>query len=189
MVYQFKIKLKGISKPPIWRKMIVPASFTFLKFHNVIQTAFGWENCHLFEFKDKEYQSRICIRIPYEDDFNFGFSTMDASKVNLFQIFTGNICKLLYVYDFGDYWVHEITLESILDDKRSEAFCLSGKGNCPPEDCGGVYGYEYIKNIFQTMPDSKEADGYRDWLGLDKGEVWDFTTFNIDEINTDLKQI
>ena len=93
------------------------------------------------------------------------------------------------MYDFGDNWVHEITLEKIFDDKRKEAFCLSGKGNCPPEDCGGPYGYEDMKNIFQTMPDSNATDKYRDWLGFDKDEIWDSTAFNIDEINADLKQV
>lgn len=189
MEYQFKIQIRGISKPPVWRKIIVPANFTFLRFHNVIQTVFGWEDYHLFEFEDKEYQSSIRIAIPSEDDFDFGVKTQDASKVKLSKIFSGNIRKLLYVYDFGDLWVHEITLKAVSDDKRKEAFCLSGKGSCPPEDCGGVYGYENIKNIFRTMPDSEEADEYRDWLGLDKGETRNTDSFDIDEINACLKKV
>lgn len=189
MEYQFKIQIKGITKPPVWRKVIVPASFTFLKFHNVIQTAFGWDDYHLFEFEDKVYQNSIRIAIPSEDDYDFGAKTQDASKVKLSNIFSGNLRKLLYVYDFGDHWVHEITLEATSDDKRKEAFCLSGKGSCPPEDCGGVCEYEGIKNIFRTVPYSEEADEFRDWLGLDKDETWDTDTFDIDEINACLKQI
>lgn len=189
MEYQFKIQIKGIIKPPVWRKIIIPADFTFLRFHNVIQTVFGWEDYHLFEFKDKEYQGSIRIAILSEDDFDFDIKIQDASKVKLSKIFVGDFRKLLYVYDFGDNWIHEITLEAISDDNRKEAFCLSGKGNCPPEDCGGPYGYENMKYILQTMPDSEEANEYRDWLGLDKDEIWNTTTFNIDEINADLKQI
>ncbi len=189
MEYQFKIQIKGVTKPPVWRKIIVPADFTFLRFHNVIQTAFGWEDCHLFEFDDKDYQGSIRIALPSEDDSDFRIKVQDASKVKLSEIFAGDIRKLLYVYDFGDYWVHEITLEAFSDGKRKEAFCLSGKGNCPPEDCGGSVGYEVMKYVFLTMPDSKEADGYRDWLGLDKDEVWNITAFNIDEINADLKHV
>lgn len=189
MEYQFKIQLKGVTKPPVWRKVIVPADFTFLRFHNVIQIAFGWDDYHLFEFEDKEYQGNIRIAVPPEDDFDFGVKTLNASKVKLSKVFTENTRKLLYVYDFGDNWVHEITLEAFLNDKRKEAFCLSGKGNCPPEDCGGPYGYEDMKKVFRTMPDSEEADGYKDWLGLDKDEIWDTTAFNIDEINADLKQV
>ncbi len=189
MEYQFKIQIKGVTKPPVWRKIIVPADFTFLRFHNVIQTAFGWEDCHLFEFDDKDYQGSIRIALPSEDDSDFRIKVQDASKVKLSEIFAGDIRKLLYVYDFGDYWVHEITLEAFSDGKRKEAFCLSGKGNCPPEDCGGSVGYEVMKYVFLTKPDSKEADGYRDWLGLDKDEVWNTTAFNIDEINADLKHV
>lgn len=189
MEYQFKIQIKGISKPPVWRKVVVPANFTFQRFHNVIQTVFGWEDYHLFEFKDKEYQGSIRISIPSEDDFEFGIKTQDASKVKLSKIFTGNIRKLLYVYDFGDNWVHEITLEAISDDKREKAFCFSGKGSCPPEDCGGRYGYEEMKNVFQTMPESEEANEYRDWMGLDGDEILDVTTFDITEVNTDLKLV
>lgn len=189
MKYQFKIQLKGISKPPVWRKIIVPANFTFLRFHNVIQEAFGWDDYHLFEFKDKEYQGSIRIGLPSEDDFDFGVKLQDASKTQLFKIFTGNVRNLLYVYDFGDNWVHEITLEAFSDARDEKVFCLSGKGNCPPEDCGGCYGYEIMKNVFRTAPESDEADSYRDWLGLDIDETWDPKEFDLDDVNLSLKLI
>jgi hypothetical protein len=192
MAFQFKIQLKGVAKPPVWRKIAVPSNFTFLKFHQVIQTAFGWEDYHLFEFKDKEYQEQIRISTPIEDNFFDTDSFADAkdsSKVKLSDIFTGNIHKFFYIYDFGDNWVHEITLETVSDDKAKKAVCLSGKGACPPEDCGSVYGYEDIKDIFRTMPDSDQADEYREWLGLDDGEIWNAEAFDIDEINSYLKQI
>ena len=189
MEYQYKIQIKGITKPPVWRKVIVPANFTFLRFHQVIQAVFGWEDYHLFEFQDKEYQASIRIAIPSEADSEFGVKTQDASKVKLSQLFEGTIRKLLYVYDFGDHWVHEITLEAVSDGKRKEAFCLSAKGSCPPEDCGGIYGYEEMKNVFRTMPDSEEAREYKDWLGLNKDKIWSADTFNLDEINADLKLV
>jgi len=189
MVFQFKIQIKGITKPPVWRKIAVPADFTFLRFHEVIQEAFGWENDHLFEFEDKEYESSIRISIPSEDDFDFGVKAQDASKVKLSKIFSSDSPKFLYVYDFGDSWVHEITLEAITDDNQKRAVCLSGKGACPPEDCGGIYGYEEMKKVFQTMPKSEQADQYREWLDLDEDEVWDADSFNIDEVNTYLKQV
>ncbi|NDV96106.1 plasmid pRiA4b ORF-3 family protein [Dysgonomonas sp. 521] len=192
MTIQFKIQIKGITKPPVWRKVAVPSGFTFLKFHQVIQTAFGWEDCHLFEFKDKEYQGRIRISIPADDDFfdsDFFADVMDSSRIKLSDVFTKGVSKLLYVYDFGDDWLHEITLESVVDDNTKKAVCLSGKGACPPEDCGGIYGYEDIKETFRTMPDSDQAEDLREWLGLDEGENWDATLFDIDEINAYLKQI
>lgn len=194
MAYLFKIKLKGITKPPVWRKVSVPENFTFLRLHQVIQTLFGWYDYHLFEFLDKEYQNKIRIAIPSEDDLdlNFGAKTYDASKIKLSEIFSKNIKKLLYVYDFGDNWVHEITLESISEENPSNAYCISGKGSCPPEDCGGIYGYENLKQVFQTMPESEEAKEFREWLGLDDDDVWDPDFFCVNEkedINSDLKTI
>jgi hypothetical protein len=82
-----------------------------------------------------------------------------------------------------------ITLESISNDKQKTAVCLAGEGACPPEDCGGTYGYEEIKKIFETMPESEEADNYREWLGLDEGEVRDPEVFDIEEVNMYLEEI
>lgn len=192
MVYLFKIKLKGITKPPVWRKVSVPENFTFLQFHQVIQTIFGWCGYHLFEFKDKEYPSSFRIAIPREDDFDLFTEAYDASETKLSKIFSENVKKLLYVYDFGDDWVHEITLESISEEKLKNAYCISGKGACPPEDCGGIYGYKHLKQVFQTTPDSEEAQELREWLGLDDDEDWDADFFCAEEkedINCDLKDI
>lgn len=192
MVLHFKIQIKGITKPPVWRKVSVPSNFTFLRFHEVIQIAFGWGDYHLFEFKDKEWESNIRIAVPVEDDFfdpDFFADTKDSSKVKLSNIFGKKFHKLFYVYDFGDNWVHEITLESISNEKQKTAICLSGKGACPPEDCGSIYGYEEMKQVFATMPESEEADEYREWLGMDKGEIWDTEALDIEEINMLLKLI
>ncbi|MDR3140265.1 MAG: plasmid pRiA4b ORF-3 family protein [Tannerellaceae bacterium] len=192
MIFQFKIQIKGIAKPPVWRRIAVPADFTFLRFHDVIQTAFGWDNYHLFEFGDKEHNRNIRISVPVEDDpfdFDFFSEVLDASKTKLSTIFKDKFRKFIYIYDFGDNWVHAITLESISKDKQKTAVCLSGKGACPPEDCGSIYGYEEMKEVFETMPESEEADGYREWLGMDKEEVWDPKYFDMEQINMYLKQI
>jgi hypothetical protein len=192
MVFQFKIQIKGITKPPVWRRIAVPADFTFLRFHQVIQEAFGWENCHLFEFRDKGRQGSICISAPGEDDY-WGLDpfseSLDASKTKLSTIFKNKFRTFIYIYDFGDDWEHAITLESISNEKQKTAVCLAGKGACPPEDCGGIYGYQDIKDIFETKPKSKEANGYREWLGLNKGEVWDAEAFDIEKVTIYLKQI
>ncbi|MDR1879808.1 MAG: plasmid pRiA4b ORF-3 family protein [Tannerellaceae bacterium] len=192
MVYQFKIQIKGITKPPVWRKVSVPANFTFSRFHDVIQAAFGWENYHLFEFKDKEWQSNIRIAVPRKDDFldpDFFAEVKNASKTKLSAIFKDKFRKFFYIYDFGDDWVHEITLESISDGNQKTAVCLSAKGSCPPEDCGGIYGYAEMKEVFATMPESEEANEYREWLGLDEREKWNTEAFFIEAINAHLEQL
>ncbi|NDV93417.1 plasmid pRiA4b ORF-3 family protein [Dysgonomonas sp. 521] len=190
MAFQFKIQLKDIAKPPVWRKVSVPADFSFFQFHGVIQVVFGWNNTHLFEFKDKEYQSNLRIGIPYEDDFfdpGFAAQLKDAEEMELSAVFKKAGEKLFYVYDFGDSWLHSITLEAIGFKNEKEAVCLSGKGACPPEDCGGVWAYEEMKDIFATVPGSEAAVEYRDWLGLDEEETWDAHLFNLDAVNTNLK--
>lgn len=190
MEYQFKIKMKDITKPPVWRRLVVPADFTFERFHHVIQTAFGWENCHLYSFQNKIYHPDLRIKISFDDDLDlvFGCIELDASTIRLSEIFAKEFSQFLYVYDFGDYWVHEITLEETSDNGQKVAICLDGKGSCPPEDCGGPYGYKGMKEVFRTMPDSEEADNYRDWLGLEDDEEWDAAYFDIDEVNEALKE-
>lgn len=115
MVFQFKIQIKDIIHPAVWRTVVVPASFSFLRFHKVIQTAFGWEGYHLFGFTDKKSQSNICISAPEEIDF-FEPETQDASKVRLSDVFKGNKRQFFYTCDFGDNRIHEISLKSKMDD-------------------------------------------------------------------------
>ncbi len=184
MIYQFKIQIKGITKPPVWRKVEVPSNYTFLQFHEVIQAVFGWDDYHLFEFTDKAYQGTIHISMPDEGDFDFGFNaeSQDASEIELSQFFSDKQTKLLYIYDFGDYWIHEITLESISDKSIEVPKCLSGKGACPPEDCGGTPGYEMIKKAL-AGPASEETEELREWLGLEEDEKWDADSFDLEETN------
>lgn len=92
----------------------------------------------------------------------------------------------MYLYDFGDSWYHTITLEAVLDEKILKPRCLAGKGACPPENCGGVYGYEQMKEVFREEPDGEEAMEYREWLGMDEDENWDPNLFNLDVTNDDL---
>lgn len=189
MIYNFKIQIKGISKPPVWRKVAIPSDFTFLQFHDVIQIVFGWTDSHLFAFRDVEIRGNLNISISY-DELLYDAEMLDASKIKLSDIFTDDFNKMVYVYDFGDYWVHQITLESKSDKKQKYAQCISGKGSCPPEDCGGIYGYEMIKEIFALDPKGSDANSYREWLFLDEDEDWDSNSFCEDEkedINQELK--
>lgn len=192
MALQFKVQIKGITKPPVWRKISVPDKFTFFQLHIAIQASFGWENAHMFQFKENEYRNNTVIGIPYDDDFyddDFASRIQDASKVKISTAFQEVGQKLLYEYDFGDGWIHELTLEAIDDKKDKNVVCLSGKGACPPEDCGGDWGYEDMKEIFKMSPDSEQAQNLRDWLGLEEGENWDSAVFDINEVNALLKKI
>lgn len=181
MLYQFKIQLKNIAHPPVWRRVLVPAGFSFSKFHKVIQAAFGWENYHLYQFSPKGWGSEPVIGVPDPSGFESPFDKMkelNSAKTKLSDIFTKEKQKYTYVYDFGDDWLHEITLEKITDDTAAAASCIDGKGACPPEDCGGWPGYERLKEIMAD-PADPEHEEMKEWLGMEEDEKWDAGHFDL----------
>ena len=93
--------------------------------------------------------------------------------------------KILYEYDFGDSWEHTILLEKIVQNDTSDQLpvCLAGKNNCPPEDCGGVWGYANMIEILSD-PKNEEYQDYKDWLG----EEFDPALFDKEAINTLLRK-
>ncbi len=145
ITYQFKIKLRGITNPPVWRRVLVPANFTFSGFHAVIQEAFGWWNEHLYCFGDKPYSQSLYIAEENKEDWYR--PDYDARKFTVGELFGdgGIVKKFCYVYDFGDDWIHDITLEDIIEKLHPHASCTAGKGACPEEDSGGVWEYEDMK--------------------------------------------
>ena len=180
MAYQLKVSLDGSSKPPIWRKLLVPDNFTFMDLHESIQAAMGWENAHLFSFSHPgPFGEGDQIGIPFEDDW-MDMEVLDARTIKLREHLHKPKQKMHYEYDFGDGWQHTIMVEDITDDKLLAPQCLKGKGACPPEDCGGIWGYY---NLVETVNNPKNPDyeDMREWLGLEKGEKWDVEAFNIEE--------
>lgn len=183
MTYQFKIQLKNVSNPSVWRKVVVPSHYTFEKFHRVIQYAFGWEQSHLFFFSPTGYNSQPMIEMNYEgDDFyeKLDDESLNAETTLLSEIFVLEKQKFTYLYDSGDDWKHQITLEKILtDDETEKPILLKGQGACPPEDCGGPWGYETLK---ETLADKKhpEHKEMKEWLGLRPRDNWDAAAFDLE---------
>lgn len=177
MAYQLKISLDG-SKPPVWRRILIPDNFTFVDLHAVIQAVMGWENSHLFAFQyPGEYRSDIGI--PMEEDW-MGNEIQDARRIRLRDHLHTPKQKMHYEYDFGDGWRHTVLVEKITDEKIVAPQFLKGKGACPPEDCGGLPGYySLVASINDPKsPDHKDA---REWLGMKKGEQWDLTELDEEE--------
>lgn len=101
-----------------------------------------------------------------------------------------NLKKFVYVYDFGDDWIHDITLEKTNEyDTILHPICLAGKGTCPPEDCGGPCGYEGMKQLLAEAPDDEEILSYKDWMGLDNDEKYNPSYFDINEVNIRLGRL
>lgn len=177
--YQFKIFLEGI-KPKIWRRIQVPEDYTFWDFHVAIQDAMGWEDYHLHEFEIVNPQTgeRNLIGIPFDDDWG-DVAVLPGWKIPISSYFSASNKKATYQYDFGDSWDHKITLEKILplDPGATYPRCLAGERSCPPEDCGGIWGYEELLEIMKD-PHHEEYKERMEWLG----DGFDPEDFNPDSI-------
>jgi len=184
MAYQFKIQLMNVAKPPVWRQIQVREKILFHELHQLIQLVFGWEDCHLYQFSPKGYGSHPLIGIPSKDDWEP--TDFNSMKTKLNKVFTHEKQTFTYLYDFGDDWTHKITLEKLVPDDIILPFCLAGKGACPPEDCGGPWGYENLKVILAD-PNHEEHADTKEWLGLDEDEHWDANRFDLEEVNRLLK--
>jgi len=181
MAYLFKIQIQGI-KPPVWRKLLIPENFTFSKFHNIIQVAFGWENNHAYEFSPSGWGSSPSIGSQFEKYFGDGAEN-DSNKVKLIDIFKKEKQKFTYIYDFGNEWVHDIILEKITDEKLKKASCVDGHGACPPEDCGSPLDYMDFLGIVRDPKHPQHKD-MLEWVGLDEGETWEEVhAFNMKAVN------
>lgn len=179
--FQFKIQLKDISKPTVWRQLQMPADATFEDFHYAIQISFGWENSHLFTFSPNGYQSNPQIELESDDDDGLfrNYDKLDAETLTLEEIFTHEKQTYSYFYDFGDDWEHKITLEKIIpDNKTTIPKIIKAQGACPPENCGGPWGYENLKDVLadKKHPEHKEM---KEWLGLSPRQSWDPEKFDM----------
>ncbi len=179
--YQIQIALKR-SKPKIWRRVLVPSDILLPDFHKIIQTTMGWTNSHLHQFI---HNSTFYTRKMQDDDFWDEFDNVDYSKIKLSKLLKEEKDSIVYEYDFGDGWEHNIVLEKIetATDIPILPVCLAGKNNCPPEDCGGTWGYESLLEILKD-PTHEEYEELLEWLG----DGFDPTYFNKEEVNELLKK-
>lgn len=162
-IYQFKITLQG-SKPPIWRRFIVPGNYRFWDLHLAIQDAMGWEDCHLhlFTMYSPRQKREANIGIPEEDEY------LKSTKEFIKDYFSLQNPSAAYVYDFGDGWRHKLTLEKISTEKEDESYpqCTGGKNACPPENSGGLEMYYQYLSIFNNPLVEGHAE-VKAWLGED----------------------
>lgn len=177
-ILQLKISLRGL-RPSVWRRILVEDTINFYELHNIIQKVMGWECYHLFEFD----QGGLSIGEPHED---YGGEVRDSRKIKLNSIFTGEKQRLSYIYDFGDSWEHMIVVEKILEKDGSKKYpvCIAGEMACPPEDSGGVWGYEEMLEIKKNKNHPEYEEKIVGWLGED----FDPEKFDIDEVNGILRR-
>jgi len=180
-VFQVKITLDGVADPPVWRRLLVPAGIRLDRLHQVIQAAMGWEDYHLHVFSD----GRAQYGIP---DPELGFR--DERKATLRDLIPREGGRARYTYDFGDDWEHEVVVEKLLAAEAGVRYpvCGAGAGACPPEDCGGVWGYAHLREVLAD-PTSEEHEDLLAWLGLGKANEFDPHSFDVDKANRALTAV
>jgi pRiA4b ORF-3-like protein len=162
---QLKLSLRGVLKPPVWRRLVVPADIRLDRLHKVIQTSMGWTDTHLHVFSTAAGDYGI-------PDPELGFR--NERNARLEQFLQQPADRIRYSYDFGDGWEHDIVLEKRLAREPGVQMpaCLAGKGARPPEDCGGSWGYADLKEALAD-PRHEDHEGMLDWLGLESAEDFD----------------
>ena len=168
-IYQLKVTLKYV-EPPIWRRIEVPGSARLDDLHLMIQAAMGWDNCHLHDF-------RIGPRRYGIPDADFGTNFEDERKYRLADVAPTDDMRILYTYDFGDNWEHDVVVEKISPAETGVEYprCVAGARACPPEDVGSVPGYaQFLEAICD--PGHEDHDDMIEWVG---GE-FDPEAFDVD---------
>jgi hypothetical protein len=170
-IYQLKVTLLG-TKPPIWRRLLVPTHLTLAKLHDVLQIAMGWDSSHLYEFSVGEQL--------YGEPDPDGPPTISDRKVRLNEVLPEVRSKLVYTYDMGDNWEHSVVVEKRLPADPDAAYpvCIGGQRACPPEDCGGLPGFYGLLEALQN-PEDERGQEMLEWLG----EEYDSEAFSIDDVN------
>ncbi len=179
-----RVTLAG-SKPPIWRRVLVPADIRLDRLHDVLQAAMGWEDYHLHLFsKGADRYGEL------DDDDDFELGHRDERLVALSSLLCADGDSLGYEYDFGDGWDHDIVLEGLLAATANGRYplCVAGAGACPPEDCGGIGGYEELERTLAD-PEHPDHEHMREWVGLPDGVEFDPARFDTAETNTRIDSV
>lgn len=172
------------TKPPVWRRIEVPGDITLPRLHDVLQAAMGWTDSHLHRFRMGN--DRNAPEFLTQFDLDEGDTGMLEDDVRLDQIVAAQGDRLWYDYDFGDGWEHVLRVEEVLETPPKTPTCRAGKLACPPEDCGGVWGYDELARWVRSEYDDAlrpevfdSAEEGRAWLPVG----WHPDVFGLEETN------
>jgi hypothetical protein len=181
-IVQLRIDLLGF-KPPIWRRVQVPAAFALDRLHETIQALFAWENSHLHQFEVGDRYFCPAEMLETMDDI----PARPEADVDLAGLVRQKVKRFAYVYDFGDDWEHQIQVEKLLDPEPGVAYprLVGGRRAAPPEDCGGPPGYDALVEAMQN-PEDPDHEDMLDWLG---GAPFDPAHFDRDTIERRLHRL
>ena len=179
-----RIELVGTT-PLVWRRITLDGRSSFANLHHVIQAAMGWHDAHLHQFRiNNRY-----IGVPDPESDAPEWHTEDERKVFLNRVLTDD-AVFTYLYDFGDGWEHRLLVEEYddSDDLRfgdGDAWVDAGERACPPEDCGGVGGFQDFLEKLEDEPYSDKSKELREWAGLD----YDPARFDRQAANAAIKRL
>lgn len=184
--FRVRLDLDG-AKPPVWRRLELPGDLTLPRVHDMIQAAMGWTDSHLHRFRTgRDHRSAYFVTTF---DLDEGEDGVLEDDVRLDQLLASEGDALWYEYDFGDGWDHVLKVEEVLDQQPAMARCTGGRLACPPEDCGGIGGYDelaaWVRSGYDDalLPEGFDDAGHaRDWLPLE----WHPDRFDVDEVNAAL---
>jgi hypothetical protein len=181
-IYQIKVTLLG-TRPPIWRRLLVPSELTLEQLHAVLQAAMGWEDCHLHEFRIGSQR----FGKPDPSERWLGRSVTLSERTARLTAVMGRVgAKAVYTYDFGDGWQHQLVVEKVLVPEPGPPYpvCIDGQRQGPPEDCGGIGGFYRLLQALRD-PEDKEHEELSEWLGRD----FDPDAFSLQAVNRRLAHL
>ncbi len=155
-VVSLKVTLHG-TKPSVWRRLLMPGGMTLGDLHHAIQAAMGWHDSHLhtFDIDGRQYGDRHQV-----DD------VAEEHRLTLNGLVKSGIARFTYTYDFGDNWQHMVAIEKTQPaiEGKSYPACVAGARNCPPEDCGGSWGYQHLLEVLADPAHPEHAEQI-EWIG------------------------
>jgi len=195
MSFDIKIELLNVTSPTVWRRIKVNKDISFHKLHLYIQAAFGWRNSHLYQFSENGFSSKIRIASPHDEEAAFDGTEVTIERIfftmyNEYHSVKEKAKGLKYIYDYGDGWEHDISVIGFDRDGGSKAQLINGQGACPPEDCGGVHGFEEVKKSLKTgEPSQIHGESWVTWLEGCGYPNYDPNDFNIEEMSKQMRRI
>lgn len=191
MRLKLRIELAEIDDPKIFREMWVPMGMTFEQLHQLIQAAMGWENDHLYSFQEHPKTRYFTVVSPNVEEFGIDATGVIADNIllsnfNFNQMLSDGQSpeKLYYIYDFGDSWMHEFYIQEF-DRDGTVPEMVTGSGACPPEDCGGIQGFQYLKDYLSgKMP---EEEYFNLFIAVDDPE-FDAHEFDLELAQESIRQ-
>jgi hypothetical protein len=176
-VFRLRIQLEVV-RPEVWRRVLVPGAVRLSKLADMLCATMGWKNHHLHQFRTADALYGMHVE-EWDDD------EIDEKSVSVLNAFRDER-RFFFDYDFGDSWTHGVLVEDLSWGNHALKFavCLDGQNACPPEDVGGVGGYEdFLEAI--SDPEHQEHERLLDWVG----GSYDPTAFDLASVNAELQRI